>query len=138
MPDFNQWDAYQFGFLALVIYREANNQSDEAMAAVGWVVKNRVKSPGWWGNDIPSVVTKHYQFSSFNWSDVNSQKFIHQNDLGNKILRIAFGVYWGIIPDNTDGATYYYDVSLDNNPPSWKDKMIHTADIGAFHFFKET
>ena len=46
-------EAYQFGLLPLVIWREARNQSYEAMLAVAWVVKNRVASPKWWGSDYP-------------------------------------------------------------------------------------
>jgi spore germination cell wall hydrolase CwlJ-like protein len=69
MPDsvtpgkFDVWQAYEFGLLPLLIYREARGQPEEAMAGVAWVAKNRAAHPRWWGDDIPSVILAHYQFS---------------------------------------------------------------------------
>jgi len=138
LGNFNTWESYQFGLLPLVIYREARGQPDDAMAAVGWVVKNRVAHPKWWGTDIPSVVLAHYQFSSFNANDPNSRAFMAKGLEADHIMQIAFNVYWSLTSDPTGGATYYFDKSLDSNPPNWSKTMTHTVDIGAFHFYKET
>ncbi len=39
--------------------------------------------------------------------------------------------------DPTSGAVYYFDKSLDNNPPAWAidGSTVHTADIGNLHFY---
>lgn len=135
--NFDAWGAYNFGLLPLVMYREAGGQPDQAVVGVGWVVLNRVAHPEWWGDDIPSVILKHYQFSSFNTNDPGYTRFMKQNAETERIMRLAFAVYWKLIPDPTGGATYYYDKSMDDNPPAWSKTMKHTCDIGALHFYKE-
>ncbi len=136
-------DAYQFGLLPLVIWREARNQSYEAMVAVAWVVKNRVASPKWWGADYPSVILKHYkgvyQFTSFDEDDPNSTLFPRGPEPEWELcLAAAAAVFAGSAPDPTNGATHYFDKSLDDKPPAWANSgTIHMADIGDFHFFRE-
>jgi N-acetylmuramoyl-L-alanine amidase len=121
--------------LALCIYREARGEPDEAKFAVGCVVRNRVQHPGWWGHDYFTVITKPWQFSSFNKGEVNSIVFGSPGDVA---WQSCFEIAWRILfggPDTTNGATYYYDKSLDKNPPKWAAESVHTADIGSFHFF---
>jgi hypothetical protein len=42
----------------------------------------------------------------------------------------------GGAPDPTGGATFYFDKSPLKNPPRWASTYVHTADIGAFRFYK--
>lgn len=136
-------EAYQFGLLPLVLWREARNQNYLAMLGVAWVVKNRVASPRWWGSDYPSVILKHfksiYQFTSFDEADPNSTAFPRGTEPAwVKCLEAAVDAFKGKEPDPTLGATHYFDKSLDNNPPAWANSsMIYTADLGAFHFYRE-
>ena len=134
----NPNEAYLFGLLPLVVWREAKNQSYEAMIAVAWSIMNRVTRNDWEGHDCPSVILKHYQYSSFNWNDPNSQQFPkdYSDSAWTKCLSAAHRVFYKIYPDPTNGAVNYYDKSLDSNPPKWAKDMIHTVDIGAFHFYK--
>lgn len=129
--------AYQFGLLPLAIWREARGTSLIAMIGVGFVIKNRVSKPGWWGNDWPSVILKKFQFSSFNWDDPNSQNFPKEDDERWKQALMAAQTVWcDTSLDPTGGATYYFDKSLDSNPPEWSKEQVHTCDIGPFHFYK--
>jgi len=137
-------EAYQFGLLPLVLWREARNQPYDAMLAVAWVVKNRVASPKWWGSDFPSVILKHYkgiyQFTSFDDRDPNAAEFPHGPEPEwDQCLAAAAAAFTGNAPDPTQGATHYFDKSLDANPPAWAKSgtMIHTADVGDFHFYRE-
>ena len=132
-------EAYQFGLLPLVIWREARNQPLEAMIGVAWTIRNRVNKPGWWGSDWPSVILRKWQFSSFNWNDPNYQKFPIGNEPEWELcLRAAADVFTNSVSDLTEGATHYYDKSLDATPPNWAvdGSMVRTVSIGAFRFFR--
>jgi Cell Wall Hydrolase len=61
--------------LALAIYREARGEDLTGKVAVGCVIRNRVQHPGWYGRNWFAVITKPYQFSSFNVGDRNSAVF---------------------------------------------------------------
>ena len=123
--------------LALCLWREARNQSDDAIRAVAWSIRNRVSHPTWWGKNWIDVITHPFQYSSFNKNDPNSYKFPSSLDLKMPIcISIAEEVYSALEGDPTNGAVSYYDRSLDNNPPEWAKTAIHTCDIGAFRFFR--
>jgi len=50
--------------LALMLWREARGESDEAKIAVAHTVVNRVAHPGWWGRTVDDVIAKKWQYSS--------------------------------------------------------------------------
>lgn len=130
--------AYDWFILALCVWREARGQSPEAWAAVAWTVRNRASKPGWWGGpSIASVVLKPLQFSSFNPGDPNAVKLPAPNDaIFSQIMITCQDVISGKTPDQSAGATHYYDKSMDSNPPSWAQAMTPTVVIGALRFFK--
>ena len=133
--DFDTRGAYQFGLLPLVVWREAQNQGYDGMLAVAWTIRNRVNHPSWWGNDYPSCILHHWQYSSFNWSDVNDVKFPKGNEPSWQVaLQAAVDAFTGQATDPTDGATSYYDNSIP--APSWSKTMTFTKQIGNFLFFK--
>ena len=61
--------------LALAIYREARGEDLTGKIAAGCVIRNRVQHPSWYGGNWFDVITKPYQFSSFNPGDRNSAVF---------------------------------------------------------------
>ena len=125
--------------LALAIYREARGTDQNSMRAVGWVIRNRTERKGWFGTDYYTVVTKPYQFSSFNRDDRNAIVFGGPTEPAwREAMQAAVDVIQSNFPDPTNGATFYYDRSMDNDPPPWAKDYFHTADIGPFHFFKQT
>ena len=124
--------SYEALLIALCVWREARGEIYEAKVAVSWCIRNRASKPGWWGTDIYSVITKPFQFSSFNAGDPNSTKFPAPDDAAwRDCLKTNSEVL-----DPTNGATYYFDRSLDGNPPRWAASMEHVANIGNLRFFK--
>jgi N-acetylmuramoyl-L-alanine amidase len=122
--------------LALAIYREARGQDLAGKIAVGCVIRNRVQHPAWYGRNWFDVITKPYQFSSFNLNDRNSVVFGSAADAAWQESVAAALFVMGGAPDPTGGATFYFDKTLDNNPPKWASSYVHTMDIGAFRFYK--
>lgn len=123
--------------LALCVYREARNQSPEAARGVAAVVMNRTKHPGWWGQDVFSVVTKPYQFSSFNHADPNVTVFGAPADhIWQECMNIAAEAIGGSLVDPTGGATLYYSDPC-NPKPTWALRYKELCVIGAFHFFTD-
>lgn len=138
MPD--QWQtAYEKVLLALVIWREARSEPAASKYAVAWTVRNRVESPRWWGNGWIGVITKFAQFSSMTIKgDPNTVRWPKPGDqTWLDCQTVAQEVYEGSHPDPIEGGTYYFDKTLDHDPPAWAADMKHVADIGAFHFYKE-
>jgi N-acetylmuramoyl-L-alanine amidase len=133
MNDYSQFDDRRL--LALCIWREARGTKTEAKFAVGCSIRNRVNHPCWWGKDYRSVILKPWQYSSFNEGDPNETQFPFESELiWNVCLEIAQEVMDGQA-DTTQGATSYFDKSLDSHPPSWASALKHTVDIVLFHFF---
>lgn len=125
--------------LALLLWREARNQSDGAIAAVACSVRNRVARPSWWGHDWVSVILAGKQYSSFNQSDPNATKFPPSADnVFPRCLQIAQAVHSGELADTVSGAQSYFDKSMDANPPGWATdgSMTHVCDVGDFHFYR--
>jgi N-acetylmuramoyl-L-alanine amidase len=128
-----QINLYPTFMLALCSWREARGESSDAQLGVIHTILNRAAKPSWWGRDVVSVVLKPEQFSSFNVGDPNATKFpvatdaIWQDILG---MAIAPG------PDNTAGATHYFDDSMKDDPPSWAREMTPTVKLGALNFYK--
>ncbi|MBA0088348.1 MAG: cell wall hydrolase [Acidobacteria bacterium Pan2503] len=140
---YNARQAVDLVMLMMLIGREAGNQTDEAMLAVAWTVRNRVLRPGFWnwGTDWETVMEARWQYSSINGSpaDPNLQKYPNLHvEPWERCLAIAELVYNGEVNDPTQGATHYYDASLELEPPNWarSGKLEKTVDIGAFHFFR--
>ena len=130
------WDK---ALLALTLWREARGEIVDAKKAVGCCIRNRVRNPRWWGTDYSSVMTKRWQFSSLTAAgDPNLIQWPNPIDTAwQACMQIADDVYNDVLVDTTNGATSYYDKSLDGNPPTWATdgSLAHKCDIGNFHFF---
>lgn len=128
------WEIFM---LALLIWREARGESYDAQVAVACSVRNRVQRPGWWGKTWLTVILMPEQYSCFNPGDPNATKLpVEVNGIFPVCLAIARDVHNGKTADTTDGATHYFDKSLDANPPYWVPDMTHVKDVGDFHFYK--
>jgi N-acetylmuramoyl-L-alanine amidase len=122
--------------LALAIYREARGEVLAAKIAVGCVIRNRVQHPSWYGRTWFEVITKPYQFSSFNLGEPNSIVFGSPNDPAWQDSVAAALSVMGGTADPTGGATFYFDNSAVQAPPKWAASYVRTGEIGAFHFYK--
>lgn len=130
--------------VALVVWREASGEATIAKQAVAWVIRNRVLRPGWWGKDWCGVVTKQSQFTSMvppaQLADANLRRWpLPEDKSWADAVQVAFDVIVGNVADPTGGATYYHSYPLDSPKlPPWAKTYTHMADVGAFHFYKET
>jgi len=130
--------------IALCCWREARGEGAAGMRGVAWVIRNRAAKPGWWGHSLAEVVTCKNQFSSLTahgdlqlglWPAETDPRWLQALQSAQEAILVD-------IPeqDPTQGATYYYDATLDNHPPSWATdgRTVHTVNIGRLRFLKET
>ena len=129
--------------LQLAIWREARGEPYDGKRGVAHVIANRAAIPLWWNQHtsgkLSAVVLHPYQFSSFNVSDPNADKWPVDGDTSfADCCAAALGVMGGSDADNTDGATYYYDTSIDW-PEAWgpQANYVNTLNVGRLRFWKQ-
>lgn len=108
-------------YLAFVLWREARAEPREGKIAVVHSILNRVTRPKWWGNDVPSVCIKPWQYSSMT-DPKDPQLTRYPNDAAWwECLQITLDVLNGKLPNPVPTADSYYAISMDKagNPPAW-------------------
>jgi spore germination cell wall hydrolase CwlJ-like protein len=121
---------------SLCVWREARGEGLLGKRGVAHVIKNRSDNPGWWGHTVSSVILCPWQFSSFNPSDPNADKWPADNDPSySDSLTVSEDVLVNGDEDITNGATSYFDTSIP--PPAWTDNMTLTLSVGRLRFYKE-
>lgn len=117
---------------------EARGEPEEGQIAVAWVIRNRVETPGWWGESVGEVCRKPWQFSCWNSGDMNGlmvRRIAKTSDLYLKTLDLTLGVFRDAVEDPTRGATMY---KRTGTPASW-DKAVKGFDpvvIGHHSFWR--
>jgi len=130
-----QWEE---SLLSLVIWRESSNQPIPTMLAVGCSIRNRVDKPNWWGGTYAQVITKYEQYSSMTIAhDPNLVRWPSTIDKSWEMAMNAASQVYAGCPDAAQGATHYFDRSLDAHPPLWASQMTHVMDSGNFHFYRQ-
>ena len=128
-------------FFALLLWREARGEDFQTKRAVACSIRNRVEHPSWWGQGWCGIMFKKWQYSSMTApNDPNLVKFPQANDTSwIASMDVADEVYNGPMVDSANGATHYFDKSLDENPPAWikAANMEFIMDSGNFHFYRE-
>lgn len=131
--------------LALTLWGEARGEPLNGQAAVGTVVRNRVKDPRW-PDTYKGVCLQPKQFSCWNpGHDPNSQavRVIAESLLANEppdpVFRqcqwVATGIIYDYVLDPIHGATQYLTESVYRlATPTWARGMRETARIGAHVF----
>jgi spore germination cell wall hydrolase CwlJ-like protein len=121
--------------LALAVFLEARGESFDGKYAVANVVLNRVRAHSWYGNTIPEVLLKRYQFSCFNRARAMheySDMILREYDAWEECVQASLLAYGGAGTDNTGGADHY---CAQEAKPDWKTKFRKTAEIGRHEFF---
>lgn len=124
--------------LARLIFSESAKESPLGKVAVGWVVKNRVKSKKF-PNTYQGVIFQSWQFSGVNsplWKKTYQidKMTPFEKTVWQECREISDRVIRGIIADPTGGADHYYNPSLVS--PYWAKKMTITRTIGNHLFLK--
>jgi len=124
---------YPMVLAALDLWREAQNQSYQAMLGVAWVMKNRIIFP----HDMVYVITKKFQFSSMTApGDLNLVKWPETNDVAFPICCQAVeAVFAPGAVDPTLGATFYFSPPVTSPPAAWGPVVV-TVKIDELTFCK--
>lgn len=121
-------------YLAFVLWREARNESRAGKIALVFSIMNRVSKPKWWGNDVPSVVTKKWQYSSM--TDPNDKQLVLYpvfDQSWTECLSAAIAVYDEQVQNPIGGADSYYATYIPQ--PKWAKDEYFVAQIGAHRFY---
>lgn len=121
--------------LARTLWAEARGEGELGMVAVAWVVLNRARRGGWWGNNIVAVCRFPSQFSCWNEGTASRRALLQVTELDQSFaqaLRIAqaavdgrlcefsksgqLGGAAGAGGDFTQGALHYHTVDVS---PKW-------------------
>lgn len=120
----------------LCIYREAAGEGSDGMAAVGWVILNRMKRHR---QTAEQVCLQKWQFSSMNAPGDPGMLHYPDTDADREAFRQAYiiwtGALNGTIADPTDGCTLYYANSIP--PPNWTTRAQFVRQIGNQLFYRE-
>lgn len=141
---FTSTEAYAIIVAARTLYGEARGAGAEGMIAVANVIKNRVRTPGWWGRDLISVCRTPDQFSC--WlpgPDYDAMMKADMLDLSFcAALAIAAQLQASLTRqsnfeklDDLVGDAVFYHASDMNPPPLWAAKMIFVREIGGQKFY---
>lgn len=126
-------DSYPLIIGALCVWRESRGEPYIAKVGVWWVIKNRAAAIHIGEDDMVAVVTKPWQFSSFNASDPNVTKFPRELDTA---WLDCLTIVEGTDADVTGGATNYHSLPDGVPWPNWADPSKLTVTIGKFKFYK--
>lgn len=133
--------------VALVLYGEARSEPVQGIVAVGSVIRNRVRKPGWWGHDFKGVCTHDHQFSCLNpiggkanyqrvlaFADklANGTQIIHPRE--RQCVWIAHGIIGDYVIDPTKASTSYHTAAL-NPRPQWALGKTPAAQVGGHVFY---
>lgn len=131
------WSDWDKAVTALCIWREARGEPPAGQQAICHVILTRMgelnaKTPG----AAATVVEAKWQFSSMTavgdsqlilWPRKPDPKF-------DQIMDIVEKCFDGTLPDNTDGATHYFNPQV--VLPVWAKEMVKTVSIGHHDFYK--
>jgi len=116
--------------MALTIYHEARGETEQGQAAVGHVILNRVKSLRYPDNVCAVVAQKN----SFSWYWDDKSDTITKPAKFKQILLLSTQLWNEAVPDNTHGATHYFNP--DKADPVWARKMTYLVTLDNHRFYR--
>ena len=125
--------------IARTAYGENRGGATEGMQSVLNVIANRAAKKTWFGHSLREVCLKPYQFSCWLPHDPNYTLLTGELDhdpIFIKATDLAQQSIYGILPDITDGATYYFAKGM-KVWPHWAVGHFPCADIQGQYFFND-
>lgn len=135
--------------VALILYGEARSEPVQGIVAVGCVIRNRVRKPGWWGHDLKSVCVAKQQFSCLtpNGGAGNYKRVFAfagklaggtqiTNERERQCVWVAHGITGDFVIDVTQGSTHYHTATLQPRP-NWAMGHVPVVQIGGHVFFND-
>lgn len=126
--------------LAMAVYFEARGEPPQGQTAVAQVVMNRVSDSRYPDNVCDVVKQGRYagahplrdqcQFSF--WCDGKKETIYEKRAWGEAVFYATI-VYFGLVPDVTDGATHYHTTEVH---PVWSRAMDITLQIDNHIFYR--
>ena len=137
----NFYDDTDQMMLARAIFGEARNQDRLGKTAVGWVIRNRVDNPRWWGSNYHEVILAPSQFSCFNQNDNNlpilkdpiNTQYEEQKRAWYESYEIAGQIINNFVSDPTNNADHYYNPAAAS--PSWDKSQTAPRIVIGSHIF---
>lgn len=130
----------ELNYLARTIYGEVRSENLETMVYIGWVIRNRVTGPPRFGSSYQEVVTKPFQFSSWNETDPNFPHILQPEGAVWKVCQgVAQAIYYATPKHNPIPGIYHYvDISVENNLPNWaqQGELIRFDQVPKIIFIK--
>jgi spore germination cell wall hydrolase CwlJ-like protein len=122
------------------MWGEARNQNDAGLAAVAWVLRNRLYS-GKWGHDLAGVCFWPEQFSCWNADCPERVAMVTVNETDKEYARCHDTLLNVFATDATkdpiNGAMYYFQPSAKLFLPNWAVGMEYVGTFGTQRFYKE-
>lgn len=123
-------------FLALTLWREARGEPHEVKVGIAFSILNRVRRPAWWGNDVQTVVTKRWQYSSL--TDPRDPQLTTWPQPADatwwECMQVARDLLHGAaLPNPVPGADSYYDTSIP--APKWATPDLFVGQLGRVRFY---
>jgi N-acetylmuramoyl-L-alanine amidase len=135
--------------VALVLYGEARSEPVQGIVAVGSVIRNRVRKPGWWGAGFSGVCLQPWQFSCLspkggegNYKKVLgfAQRLAKKSQITNALERqcvwVAQGIVGDYVVDPTKASTHYHTKAL-HPRPEWAMGHTPVLQISAHCFYND-
>ncbi|MEQ6247468.1 cell wall hydrolase [Sulfitobacter sp. HNIBRBA3233] len=125
----------EFECLAEALYFEARGETVKGQFAVAEVIRNRVESPRFPGTycDVINQGTGRKYQCQFTYTCDGVPEVIAEPRAYTRVAKVARAVIDGVIPDITDGATFYHTTAV---RPSWARKFTQTARVGVHLFYR--
>lgn len=144
-----RWALSETDTLAITLWGEARGEELEGRAAVGCVIRNRMKDDRW-PDTIKDVCLQPFQFSCWgklggpgNYAAVmaEAEKLANKLPATDVLLKeslwLADGLVRGIVRDRTAGSNHYCTRLLwEAAKPAWAKNVTPNCLIGRQAFFK--
>lgn len=138
--------------LALTLWGEARSEPIEGIVAVGSVIRNRLETPGRFGDTYRAICFAPWQFSCWtpkggesNYQavmalarELTSGEPRSRNALLRQCLWVAGGLMDGDVISRVKAATHYYSpaaMSPKGKVPEWAKGKTPVAIVGRHRFF---
>jgi spore germination cell wall hydrolase CwlJ-like protein len=123
---------------ALVVWREARNESYKCKLAVAYVVRSRVRKPGGWGHDVLGVLFHPWAFSSV--TDPKDPQLtrwpVEGSAAWDECLLAAERALFELEPNPTPDAVFYHSFPKVDPPREWGPVQL-VAKLDSIWFFKQ-
>ncbi len=140
-PALDHIDVVDAHWMALTMWGEGRGEGEEAMRAIGHVIRNRWQARRH-GAHVTDTVSAAWQFSAWNQGDPNRARMLdidtlrrgsrdHQLWLAAK--RLATDILAGRSADPTGGALFYHTTGVQ---PAWSRGLVPDAQVGSHLFFR--